>query len=146
MRSIVLFDLDGTLADIAHRRHFVECEPKRWRDFYAACDKDVVNSAVAETFDAHRAFGHAVWIVSGRSDEVRGKTETWLRAYGLWPDRLLMRVAADHQPDHKLKLQWLTDGTIPIEKVLCVYDDRLSVVAMWREEGIPCFQVAPGNF
>lgn len=57
-----------------------------------------------------------------------------------------MRDAADHQPDHKLKRQWLTDGTIPKERVLCVYDDRASVVAMWRESGIACFQVAPGDF
>ena len=26
------------------------------------------------------------------------------------------------------------------------FDDRDRVVAMWREEGVPCFQVAPGDF
>ena len=40
--NIVLFDLDGTLANIAHRRPLVECEPKRWREFYAACEADLV--------------------------------------------------------------------------------------------------------
>ena len=30
--------------------------------------------------------------------------------------------------------------------VLCVYDDRQKVVDMWREEGLVCCQVAPGNF
>jgi len=27
-----------------------------------------------------------------------------------------------------------------------VFDDRDQVVEMWRANGIPCFQVAPGNF
>jgi len=27
-----------------------------------------------------------------------------------------------------------------------VFDDRDKVVNMWRENGIPCLQVAPGNF
>lgn len=35
---------------------------------------------------------------------------------------------------------------VGIERVLCAYDDRDRVVVMWRAEGIPCFQVAPGDF
>jgi hypothetical protein len=31
-------------------------------------------------------------------------------------------------------------------EVLCVFDDRDKVVKMWRENGINCFQVAPGDF
>lgn len=147
--SIVIFDLDGTLADIAHRRHHVEKSDKTdadWRAFYAACAGDRVNFPVAQTFDALRAAGHQVWIVSGRSDEVREQTEAWLQHHCLVPDRLIMRKARDHQPDHKLKRSWLNDGTIPKPAVMCVFDDRSSVVSMWREEGLPCFQVAPGDF
>jgi FMN phosphatase YigB (HAD superfamily) len=145
-RKIVLFDLDGTLANISHRRHLLDKTDEGWRAFYAACPKDTVNHAVAAAFDAHRYTGAAVWIVSGRSDEVRAETETWLKINGLWPDRLIMRAAADHQPDHKLKASWLADGTIPIDHILCVYDDRSSVVSMWREAGLACFQVAQGDF
>jgi hypothetical protein len=29
---------------------------------------------------------------------------------------------------------------------MCVYEDRQSVVEMWRNAGLPCFQVAPGDF
>ena len=35
-KPLYIFDLDGTLADISHRRHLVESAPKRWREFYAA--------------------------------------------------------------------------------------------------------------
>lgn len=145
-RGVVIFDLDGTLARIDHRRHLVECEPKRWREFYAACTGDTVNTPVARTWDAMQAYGYEMWIVSGRSDEVKEQTETWLRKNGIQPRVLLMREARDHQPDVKLKRSWLRDGTIPRERVVCVFDDRASVVAMWREEGITCFQVADGDF
>ena len=142
----MLFDLDGTLADCEHRRHLLDKTNEGWRAYYAACPKDSVNLPVAVAFDAMRAGGKQVWIVSGRSDEVKAQTLEWLTRYGLVPDRLIMRVASDHQPDHKLKRSWLRDGTIPKDRVLCVYDDRASVVAMWREEGLACFQVAPGDF
>lgn len=145
---IVLFDLDGTLALIDHRRHFVEKPDKvdaDWRAFYAACVDDVPNLPVVAAFHAI-GIHHERWIVSGRSDEVKAETEAWLFKNGIQPERLLMRSAGDHQPDVKLKRAWILDGTIPSVDVLCVYDDRASVVAMWREEGIPCFQVADGDF
>ena len=148
-REIVVFDLDGTLANIEHRRHLIE-KPEKvdadWRAFYAACADDEPNHPVVAVWRAHGAAGHERWIVSGRSDEVSAKTAEWLARHALWPARLLMREARNHEPDVKLKRRWLNDGTIPRERVLCVYDDRSSVVAMWREEGLACFQVAPGDF
>lgn len=44
----------------------------------------------------------------------------------------------------ELKAQWLAE--YGKEKVYLVFDDRSSVVEMWRAQGLPCFQVAPGNF
>ena len=149
MRNIVLFDLDGTLADITHRRHHVEKADKKdadWRAFYAAGVDDLVNLPVAAMFDVLRQSGRQVWIVSGRSDEVKAETLAWLSNACLVPDRLLMREANNHEPDVKLKRRWILDGTIPADQVLCVFDDRASVVDMWREEGLACFQVARGDF
>jgi hypothetical protein len=50
--------------------------------------------------------------------------------------------------DDSLKEMWL-DEEFPgerIQEIECVFDDRDKVVAMWRRRGIPCFQVAPGDF
>lgn len=146
---IILFDLDGTLADITHRRPLIE-KPNKvdadWRAFYAACIHDAPNRAVVATWHAFDNWGYERWIVSGRSDEVAGDTRRWLQTHNLRPDKILMREASDHQPDTKLKKSWLDSGAIPKREVLCVFDDRDSVVAMWRAEGLTCFQVAPGDF
>jgi hypothetical protein len=34
------------------------------------------------------------------------------------------------------------DGWLPI----MAFDDRARVVKMWRDNGVPCCQVAPGDF
>lgn len=145
-RSIIIFDLDGTLADIQHRRWLLDLDPPDWRTFYAKCPADLVNHAVATAWDAHGDAGHFLWIVSGRSKEVENETKDWLRRHSFYYDKLLMREDGDHQPDVKLKQGWIDDGTIPKAQVVLVYDDRTSVVNMWRANGIPCFQVAPGDF
>ena len=77
MRPLYIFDLDGTLADIAHRRHHVMGDNHDWPAFYAECDKDTPNWPVLITLDTLKDKAE-VWIWSGRSDEVHGKTLDWL--------------------------------------------------------------------
>jgi hypothetical protein len=49
-------------------------------------------------------------------------------------------------PDDKLKQMWLDNLITDKSKVVCVFDDRQKVVDMWRDNGLTCMQVAPGNF
>ena len=46
--SKVIFDLDGTLADIDHRLHFIQNGNKQWDEFYAACPNDGPKPAIIE--------------------------------------------------------------------------------------------------
>ena len=140
---LIVFDLDGTLADVEHRRHHIQKPNRRWDAFFAACVDDAPVAAVILAFRAHEAAGHRIEVWSGRSDAVRAETEDWLTRHGLAPARLLMRPARDSTPDDQLKEGWL-DEADPAPAL--VYDDRNKVVAMWRRRGVPCFQVAPGDF
>lgn len=154
MTPLYIFDLDGTLALIDHRRHLVECSPKRWREFYAACGGDKPNEAALRTAAGLKAAGADVWIWSGRSDEVRASTEKWLIKHAPWffsslglEPQFRMRQARDHQPDVKLKQSWLNQlSPADRTRLVAVFDDRSSVVNMWRANGVACFQVAPGDF
>lgn len=144
-RLNIVFDLDGTLANTAHRAHFME-GPKKdrdWRAFYAACDQDTAHIHVLSVLWSLRRDGHHIEIWSGRSDEVRDKTVRWLLNCGLSGIPLRMREAGDYTPDDILKRRWLDEA---VWKPDLIFDDRAKVVAMWREAGIPCFQVAPGDF
>ena len=59
-----------------------------------------------------------------------------------------MRPATDYTPDNDLKQAWLNQHFPGDQKdrILCVYDDRNQVVKMWRDSGLTCMQVAPGDF
>ena len=60
-------------------------------------------------------------------------------------DVLKMRPERNFIPDEQLKLKWLNEMDWK-EDVEAVFDDRQKVVDMWREIGLTCAQVAPGNF
>jgi type I site-specific restriction endonuclease len=145
-KDIVLFDLDGTLALIEHRQHHVKGPKKNWKAFFKACSLDEPNHPVITAANLYASNGYEVWIVSGRSSEVKKQTKEWLTTHCLNYTKLIMRGERDYTPDDTLKRSWLLDGTIPKDRVLCAYDDRSRVVNMWRAEGIACFQVAPGDF
>jgi hypothetical protein len=140
-----IFDIDGTVADLSHRLHFIERKPKKWREFFAASADD---KAITHIRDLARHLSKVapVVFVSGRSDEVRAETEAWLKREIGQSGPLYMRRRNDRRPDYIVKAelldQLLADGYRPI----MAFDDRDQVVKMWREKGVPCAQVAEGNF
>lgn len=152
MKPLYIFDLDGTLALIDHRRYMLDSkDPDRWRRFYDACDRDLPNIPVINTMERLREAGADIWIFSGRSDEVKEKTLKWLLLHTGFdvtqPELLMMRRLGDYTADDVLKKQWL-DNMFDHDRrrLVATFDDRDRVVAMWRANGVTCFQVAPGEF
>jgi hypothetical protein len=156
MTPLYIFDLDGTLALIEHRRHFVDRERGKqdWRGFYKACVEDQPNEPVIQTMVRLARAGADIWIFSGRGDEVRAETVDWLAQhthFSPWDFDdsvpLLMRAEGDYTPDDVLKKQWLDAMLVDDRRrLVAVFEDRDRMVKMWRANGVPCFQVAPGEF
>lgn len=44
MQKTIVFDIDGTLADLSHRRHHVESRPKNWDAFFEDISEDKPNA------------------------------------------------------------------------------------------------------
>ncbi len=143
--KLVLVDMDGTLADCEHRRHYVRStRTKNWPAFFAACDQDPPMPHVREWVNA-LAEDHCICIVSGRPTDLCGiKTEEWLARHGVRYDHLFMRDRGDSRPDTQIKGEIL--DRLPAEQVALVIDDRQSVVDMWRQRGLRVIQVAEGDF
>lgn len=159
---MIIFDLDGTLADCEHRRHFVDprkrdckCGNKLnhicykckhwqpdWPAFYEACDKDEPIHIVIEVFKSI-SDEHEVQIWSGRCESVRGKTIEWLCNNGIIPPlhvfELKMRPIGDNTPDEVLKERWLDEAMAAGNKIDFVFDDRPKAVRMWHRRGIFVF-------
>jgi hypothetical protein len=149
----VIFDIDGTIADIGHRRHHVAVKPKNWPAFKRGIPNDEPNHPVCRVAsNLFRAGNHLIYC-SGRGEDEREATLNWFTAkvtpkYGIYmlTQHLYMRPAKDNRSDDIIKRELLqkirADGYQP----WIAFDDRDRVVAMWRSEGITCCQVAEGNF
>jgi len=135
----IIFDLDGTLADCTHR---VPMLPN-WDAFYEACDKDEPIDTIAHLYRELEYHDLHIW--SGRRESERYKTYQWFKKHELRipGDQFLMRPDNDHRPDTVLKGEWLDNADFVPD---LVFEDRSSVVRMYRDRGIQVCQVAPGNF
>ena len=147
MRPIAIFDMDGTLFDPTHRRHFVEQSPKDWASFFDP--KNVIEDMpIWPTQDMLRRTSqtHDIHIVTARREADRDVTVEQLDKYCLWWNGLhIVRPDGCFDPDADLKRKWLHSFEHR-DRIDFVVDDRLKVCQMWREEGLFVFQVAEGNF
>jgi hypothetical protein len=140
MRAVI-FDIDGTLADASHRLHHVTGGNRNWDAFFAAMGDDPVVEPIRDLLNSiTRGSDNPIVLCSGRPENYRDITEDWLRRHQISWAALYMRPEGDHRADHIVKAQLLTgmrgDGFEPWIAV----DDRPSIVAMWRENGITCLQ------
>jgi len=149
MKPCFIFDLDGTLANANHRLYLITGEnanAKKWDEFFDLCHLDTPIEHMIALAWALNSAGWPIVIVSGRSDVVRGKTEEWLRQHFPFYEKLLMRPAEDHKDDDILKMEMLAELRAMGYEPEMAFDDRSRVVSAWRAAGIPCAQVAAGDF
>ena len=139
----VLFDLDGTLANVRHRLHFVETpgQKKDWPAFFGAMIHDTVIESSSRLYWALYKARYRMFILTGRPEEYRSQTENWLRgAVGHKYHELIMRKTGDYRQDFIVKKEMLDALRARDFAPVLSIDDRPSVVRMWRENGVPCFQ------
>ena len=145
----IICDLDGTLCDIEHRRHFVRKEPgqkKDWKSFNEHIKNDTLNIWCKDLLVAMKNTGHKIVLCSGRNENEKKQTVEWLSNYGIEYDDLFMRNRHDSRQDSIIK-EIILDF-----EILCRYtpifavDDRDQVVAMWRNRKIVCLQCDYGDF
>ena len=171
-KKTVIFDLDGTLANIDARRvkagKTKDGKVTNKMDWDVFFDPDNIklddpNPPVIKLAQMFKADGFKVVIFSGRNDRSFHTTKQWLADHDVPFDLLVMRPdkfkddswpIADgnpatpdmrFMPDDILKKKML-DTFVDINDVFVVVDDRQKVVDMWRNLGLNTWQVAPGDF
>ena len=153
MPNIIIFDLDGTLANIDARRALSMDDNNKinWNKFFDPLNipLDQPNIPVIHMAKMLKEQGFKIFIFSGRSGVTLQATVEWLQDNNIPCDKLMMRPKEKlFMKDADLKQLWLNDKElIPnISDVFAVFDDRDQVVEMWRKNDLTCFQVADGNF
>jgi FMN phosphatase YigB (HAD superfamily) len=142
--ELVIFDIDGTLADISERIHHIKRKPKNWNAFNAGMAQDKAIHSMVRLCNILYASGLHIILCSGRNERNRSETVEWLNKQGVNYHQLLLRRDEDYRPDSAVKRE-LIQG-LDKNKILFVVEDRSRVVEMWRSEGLVCLQCAPGEF
>ena len=145
-KKIFVFDVDGTLSNPGHRQAFVRQKPKRWDLFNKTMDKDTPHDDIIWLAKLFYELGHTVVVCSGRGAENKDVTVKWLDDHGAKFHGFYMRRERDYRSDDIVKAELLEEIRKDYGEPFMVFDDRSSVVQMWRDNGIRCCQVAEGNF
>lgn len=148
----VIVDIDGTVANGEHRQHHVrrvKGQKRNWMAFNELMHLDTPHWDVIWLVKMLKQAGCQIVFCSGRNEDDREVTIKWLNETaeleGIY-EKLYMRASKDYRDDSIIKRELLAklreDGYDPF----MVIDDRDRVVKMWREEGLRCLQVNPGDF
>jgi len=144
-RNCYIFDLDGTICDVRHRRQYVATKPRNWDAWNAGLINDIPHLAVQKVFQALRNDQEVdLIIVSGRSDDYKEQTVEWLCKNEIFYDEIYMRKYKDHRDDAVVKGE-IADEIEKTHNILGVFDDRQRVVNMWIQRGIWVFDVGQGK-
>lgn len=151
---LILCDIDGTAANIDHRRFLVEGKKEgkkvNWPRFFDEMVNDIPNEWCQELLDAMVSVGHEIVFISGRPDDYREQTTAWLKQYypTVYSGRLYMRPAGNYDADYLIKEEILAAqfDDAALENILFVLDDRQQVVDMWRRHDLTVLQCDEGAF
>jgi FMN phosphatase YigB (HAD superfamily) len=147
MAEIVIFDIDGTLANVEKRVHHINGDTRDWRSFFESMHTDSPIEPVVTLYQ--KLWDHTdyeLYLLTGRPEKYREKTLKWCEEHNIEVNRLLMRPAYDPREDHVIKEDILHQIREEGHNVAFVVEDRNSVVAMWRRNGVLCLQCAEGDF
>lgn len=132
----VVVDIDGTLAHHDGRGPF---------DF-ELLETDALDEGVATFVNLMYAGFTDVILLSGRQSEFRPHTERWLDKHRIGYTELHMRAEGDRRSDCLVKAELFDKHIRDRFTVTHVLDDRNRCVYLWRKLGLPCWQVADGDF
>jgi len=145
-KQTIIFDVDGTIADVEHRRHFVNGN-NDWDSFRKETVNDTPVQWVCDIAKRFIAQGDDVAFFSARNESEREITEKQISQWiGDGHKGVFLRPNGDYTPDDEFKSA-LADKFIDMGgKIDLIFDDRQKVVDMWRAKGFTVVQVAEGDF
>jgi hypothetical protein len=135
VRPLAIVDIDGVVADVRHRLHYLQSRPKNWKGFFAAAPADSVHPEGVQLVTS-LAVVHEIVFLTGRPERLRAPTVEWLEANGVGGHRLVMRPDGDHRPAAQVKRDLLL--TVAGGRTIgVVVDDDEIVLATLADAGYP---------
>lgn len=132
--SVAVFDIDGVVADVRHRLHYLHGH-HAWHAFFQDAGADpLLEEGAALVADLQRE--HDIVWLTGRPDWLRRVTKQWLLGHGLPCDELHMRAGGDFRPARYYKLDVLR-SIARKRTVAALIDDDAEVIDAALVAGFP---------
>ena len=143
--TMIIFDMDGTLTLVGNRLKYLQQDKPDWDSFYEACGEDLPNEPIIAMYRAIKIVYKDIIIVTGRRESVREKTIDWSLKQGIAIESrdLFMRPNKDYRHDTEIKWDLIQPFK---DDISLIFEDRTSVVNMWRAKGYTVCQVDQGDF
>lgn len=126
--TAVIFDVDGTLADMDGKRG-----PFEW----SKVGDDIPRQLVIDMANAYYEQGHEIIVLSGRDSVCYDLTYEWLRAWDVPFGALYMRAEGDQRKDSEIKEELFWTNDIQKYNIVACVDDRPQMIRLWHELQIP---------
>lgn len=139
-KPVIIFDVDGTIADLSHRLHYIRNDEgvRRFDKFYNACALDTPFSHICHlASEFMRNTNYETIFLTGRPSEHSRATWDWITQYIGKPKYLFSRESEDYREDSIIKEEILRKLQKAGANVICTFDDRLQVIRMWERNSIP---------
>jgi hypothetical protein len=131
---LAVFDIDGVVADVRHRVHYLEGPHRSWERFFGAANGDGLLDTGARLV-AELAKQHEIVWLSGRPEWLRPITAEWLTAHALPGAEMHLRPPDDYRPAARYKLSVLR--TLQARGIAALVDDDDTVVSAAQAAGYP---------
>ena len=144
-KKVVIFDIDGILADISHRyehyTHICNC-------FFNIRESYHVDELLMKNYEYYKLFkvrGYPIYIFTSRSEEYKKETTLWLAKNNIIYNLLEMRTTGDYKPAYKVKEEYLLRnfGERPDQEIKAVFEDEIGCIEMYRSYGLQVYDCKP---
>lgn len=156
---IAIFDIDGVLANGAHRKHilkpWIDGKIERGSPEHMAFFNAYVRAAVEDSFYEDEADllrmthnqGLDIILITARPEWSRLLTTSWLKHHWVPYTKMYMRKSGDQRNDVDVKIDIYNkhlrgNG----RRIMFAVEDRIQCVKMWRKLGITCLQPRNGDY
>lgn len=139
----LIFDIDGTLADISHREGLAKEE--KWGQFFSPymvrqdTPIEEAQEAFSKAIESNLVDGYV--FITGRPERLRKTTKSWLAKHfniDIYDKQLYMRPDGNHDPSSELKLvlvdKMFSDWDVAEDDILIMIDDESDNIEAFEDE------------
>jgi hypothetical protein len=129
--NCIIVDIDGTLANKSPDRGYYD---------WSKVGLDTVNEHIKSIVNNYNGY---IFIFSGREGSCYPETKKWLIDNNINHNQLIMRAINDDRSDDIVKREMFESEVKDKYNVDYIIDDRMKVIKMWTELGLPVISNNP---